>query len=94
MITTKKVPVHTTSDGKTFTEWALAQSHEIGLLLSDKLLPPSAEEAIDAILKHREALVDILTTTPNSLPKARAIHGGKKPRKAKSGEATPTETTP
>ena len=33
---------------------------------------------------NSERIIDILTTTPASKPKARAINGGRKPRKAKT----------
>jgi len=33
------------------------------------------------LLKHKDLLIDVLTTTPNSKPKARSTHGGTKNRK-------------
>ena len=63
-----------------------AQRHEILNLLS------CTEEVAGAIMDHSEQIVDILTTTAASKPKARAINGGRKPRKAKSAVATESTT--
>jgi hypothetical protein len=41
------------------------------------------------MVDNADVIVDILTTTGASRPKARAIHGGRKPRKAKEAAATP-----
>lgn len=36
------------------------------------------------IMDNADRIMDILTMTPSSKPKARAINGGRKPRKAKT----------
>jgi hypothetical protein len=43
------------------------------------------------ILEKQDLILDILTMTPNSKPKARAINGGRKPRKTKPESKTPAE---
>ena len=44
----------------------------------------SAEKIAEVIMINSERIIDILTMTPASKPKARAINGGRKPRKAKT----------
>lgn len=78
-----------TSDGMTFAELADAQAHEIDILFAG--INPTA----NAIVDKSKQIVDILTTGPNSRPSARAVNGGRKPRKAKANPApapAPTET--
>lgn len=41
----------------------------------------------DWIIENKEAIVDILTTTPNSKPSARKINGGTKRRKVAAMDA-------
>src|SRR5687768_5076011 len=63
-----------------------AQKHEIGLLLTNSDVATGQElhnEIVDYLFSVRDKLVDILTTKPNSIPKARAVNGGRKPRKPK-----------
>lgn len=48
------------------------------------------QKAIQVILDHANAVVDILTTTSTSKPKARKIHGGTKTRK----QVQPEQKTP
>lgn len=82
---------------KTFATLAEAQHHEL-----EQLLAPQGEidwktEAAAGgpaywaarIVDNRDAVVDILTTGPNSKPRARSIHGGKKVRKAKDQTPVP-----
>lgn len=51
------------------------------------LFPPDstpvalAEYVADTLVAQSAAVIDILTTTQTSLPKARAVNGGRKPRK-------------
>ena len=77
------------SDGNVFATLKCAQEHELVLLLTPEIeailaagapnVPPIA--AARAITKHADKVVDILTTTAKSRPKARRAHGGRKPRK-------------
>lgn len=71
-----------TSDGETFATIELAQRHELDLLIGDKVPDASVDEMINVLMANAEKVVDILTTKPNSRPKARKAHGGTKPRKA------------
>lgn len=65
-----------------------AQKYEIQQLFAAKVQDQPLEsdgvrEAFSKwILENREAILDILTTTKSSKPKARKIHGGTKVRKA------------
>ena len=43
------------------------------------------------IINNRDLFLDILTTTPNSKPKARAVHGGTKNRKKTCGVGVITD---
>lgn len=73
-----------TSDNKVFADIALAQAHEIELLLLEAELEPKMVPGFaSAIVDAREKVVDVLTTTATSKTKARAVNGGRKPRKAK-----------
>jgi hypothetical protein len=79
-----------TEDGKTFGTIEEAQLHEITELIqrlrqtnSDGTAKhESTPSAIAAhLIKNKDILIDVLTTTPNSKPKARSSHGGTKSRK-------------
>lgn len=72
-----------TSSGAVFKTIEEAQREELRLTLTtDEFIP--AKGLFDILLERREQIVDILTMTPTSKPKARAIHGGRKPRKKES----------
>lgn len=81
-----------TSDGQVFGSIEAAQEHEIFIALELKDNPTGGALA-KAILDKKSVLVDILTTTPNSKPKARSIHGGKKVRKSVVTDATASVTS-
>jgi hypothetical protein len=66
-----------------FTSLEQAQEHELALLVGATAAP--------IILKEKERILNILTTTPNSKPKARKINGGRKPRSAKPVTNQPSE---
>jgi len=94
-----------TADGQVFGSVEDAQKHEISKLIeklretsSDgKALHESTPFAIAAhIITNKDILIDILTTTPNSKPKARTTHGGTKNRKktlVTDASASTTSTT-
>ncbi len=73
------------SDGNVFSSLTLAQKHELGKLIKDTVgqsvenLSPTS--AADIIVAHADKVIDILTTTATSRPKARKANGGRKPRK-------------
>ena len=64
-----------------------AQRAELVKLFTGKIGAEALEAVASFIVAQREEVVDILTTTPDSRPKARKIHGGKKERKAKAPAA-------
>ncbi len=88
-----------TSDLKLFGSIEEAQSHEVDILLSTNnemiaelhsVLKVGSIGISDMfpilakyIINNRDLFLDILTTTPNSKPKARAVHGGTKKRHSK-----------
>lgn len=80
-----------TSDGKIFANINQAKKEEILLELygnSGVSAPDLAKEMAEMIVAKSDTIVDILTTTSTSKVKARAIHGGRKPRKTKSDTAS------
>lgn len=69
-----------TGDGQVFGSIEDAQVHEIETIFQKNPFT-TAKEAASIVLKNKTILIDVLTTTPNSKPKARASHGGTKNRK-------------
>jgi hypothetical protein len=71
-----------TTDGKVFGSIEEAQTHELIQVFSPICGQyKSADDVAKMILDKKEFILDVLTTTPNSKPKARAINGGRKSRK-------------
>lgn len=91
-----KVNAYQSSDGTAHSSLEEAQRHELKNLLAEKIGWVIGSEDLDkattAVIKNAEAIIDILTTTPNSKPKARKINGGTKKRK--KGEQLQTEPLP
>jgi hypothetical protein len=87
-----------TGDGQIFGTIEEAQHHELVLALTKIQLPNglpskgvvSLEDVAALVLNGKDVLIDILTTTPNSKPKARSVNGGTKKRKAVVTDATAT----
>jgi hypothetical protein len=69
-----------TADGQVFGSIEDAQMHEVEVLF-EKNPFETPKDAASIVIKNKTVLIDILTTTPNSKPKARATHGGTKSRK-------------
>jgi len=74
-----------TADGEVFATIDEAKRHELELALAKINLngAPMSQHLGDVallILTAQEDIIDILTMTPNSKPKARSIHGGTKKR--------------
>ena len=69
-----------TADGQVFGSIEEAQTHEITRIFEKNPFTTAAEAAA-IVLKNKTILIDILTTTPSSKPKARTTHGGTKNRK-------------
>ena len=86
----ERVTAYKSSDGKTFESLNEVQVHEIDIVLraGGKLEEPMCARAANDVVVNREKILDILTTTERSKPKARAINGGKKSRKPKTEMAT------
>ena len=76
-----------TADGQVFGTIEKAQIHEIKSLFSksfpdtERMDDIAREEIAHFLMDNKDILIDVLTTTPNSKPKARATHGGTKTRK-------------
>lgn len=64
-----------TEDNKIFATIEEAQIHELEVALS------LDSDIVKQIVDNKDAVMDILTTTKNSKPKARKINGGNKKRK-------------
>jgi len=87
MIEFKKCPV---IDGKAFASIEEAQKYELEALLAAadfKFTPATQSDVANFLLTNRGRLLDIITTSDSSRPKARKLHGGTKKRKAAT--ATP-----
>lgn len=72
-----------TGDGQVFGSIEEAQIHELKsviLQLKSIMDGPVTTELATHILKNKTMVIDVLTTTPNSKPKARSSHGGTKNR--------------
>ena len=86
-----------TTDGETHASLEEAKRHELVNIFLGQQLPESdqakqdADNAAQTVLDAADKIVDILTTTATSKPRARKINGGSKPRKTKT---PPTPTTP
>ena len=85
-----------TDDGQLFGSIEEAQIHEIeNIFIKDLSLKDpfsTAKEAAYVIVKHKTVVIDALTTTPNSKPKARKINGGTKTRTSKKTIITDAAT--
>jgi hypothetical protein len=85
-----------TTDNEVFATIEEAKRHELILALKKINLPEGAEISLDdvatLVLTAQEEIVDILTMTPNSKPKARKLHGGTKVR-GKKGVITDATTS-
>jgi uncharacterized protein (DUF488 family) len=72
-----------TADGQVFGSIEDAQIHEIEVLFEKNPFETPADAA-KIVLKNKTILIDVLTTTPSSKPKARTTHGGTKNRNKKT----------
>lgn len=77
-----------TTDGEVFATIEEAKRHELILALQTIKIPEASNISLDdvatLVLTVQEEVVDILTMTPNSKPKARKLHGGTKVRGKKT----------
>lgn len=83
----ERTQAYKTQDGTTHPDLASAQRHELTALLGQRVpgaMPPQDEKEYAAMIVANAAkVVDILSTTPTSKPRARRINGGTKKRKEK-----------
>lgn len=63
-----------------------AQQQALGKLLAPELGPDGITATADAILKHKDEIVNVLTMTEKALPRARKVNGGTKRRKTTATE--------
>lgn len=78
------------SDGTIVATLAEAQETELTILFNESFSDGSMSVACaKAVLKNAPAVLDILTTTPTSKPKARKVNGGTKKRTPKTEPETP-----
>ena len=73
-----------TTDDQVFATIEEAQIHELKIVLHESEVITTdgfLDIVAEILLKNKDTIIDILTTAPNSKPKARAIHGGTKKRK-------------
>lgn len=87
-ISFQRLPV--ASDGKSYPTLEAAQAAEIAALLVQNRDPNETDLSLFScatlIVKLKAAVIDILTTSENSRPTARKLHGGAKKRRAKAPE--------
>lgn len=66
---------------KVYSTLEQAQTAELAAILSELITDNlSAETAARHLTENRERVLDILTTTDKSRPRARKVNGGRKPR--------------
>lgn len=75
-----KILAFTDSQGNTYGTLEAAQKAELKHLLDSEI-------DADVIIKNKDKIIDILTTTPTSKPRARKINGATRARKPKRHEA-------
>lgn len=82
------------SDGKCYPTLREAVISELAAIIAgwEVGIQDKAVTIAECMFANAPEVVDILTTTQTSRPKARAIHGAKKPRKPKSPEQNQAQT--
>lgn len=77
-----------TADGEVFATIEEAKRHELVIALKKINIPQGANVSMDdvatLVLTAQDEIIDILTMSPNSKPKARKLHGGTKVRGKKT----------
>lgn len=88
MITKNTVTLFTATDGSKHEDLDEAKLASVKKLLAEAKVLSFSDNELTAkhLLASAPQLLDILTTTPTSLPRARKANGGKKPRKSKQIE--------
>lgn len=79
----ERIQAYKASDGTVFASMEDVQIHALNLLLTPEGEPTSVAVAAlsKLVVSSRDKVLDILTTGPKALPKARAINGGTKKKK-------------
>jgi len=82
---------YATSDGKTFSDINEAKQHELANLFRGEAGPEgtvlSGESLLKLMIKESAKIIDILSTTATSRPRARKSHGAsRKPKSATVAE--------
>lgn len=78
-----RISAFTASDGKTVATIEEAQIHELTILLGD-VSGMNREDLAKMILREKDKIIDVLTTTTKSKTRERSINGGKKSRLPKT----------
>src|SRR5262245_6898197 len=83
------------SDGNTFATLELAQQHELEALMAEQKFggAESLPQRARFIIENRERVMDILTTTKSSRPRARKINKTKAPKPAAPAPASRKATS-
>lgn len=94
-----KIQGYKSSDGKMHASIEDAQASELFEIVVEvhrdsgiPIVDTDAKLIVDGLMRHRDKIIDILTTTPSSKPKARAINGGRKKRAARNEQTTMFQT--
>lgn len=88
-----KIMSFQTSDGEIHASIEKAQNHVLEKILMSKGTADSAKIA-SIILENKDEVIDCLTMTASSKPKARKVNGGTKkrsPKKSATGELSESE---
>lgn len=87
----ERVSAFKTTDGQTFSSVGEAQRHALLLLIPDgqRGNPVNPDYLAELMVNEAAKVVDILTTTERSLPRARKVNGGTKKRTPKAQTANP-----
>lgn len=84
----EKTAAYKTSDGSTHLTLEQAQVHELDLLITEKC-SDRLEKLPSVLVQCSDRVIDILSTTPTSKPRARRINGGTKKRAPRTETSTP-----
>jgi len=82
---------YATSDGRTFTLLREAQKHELEQLCQEH--GGESADTLDVILAHAATVINILSTTASSRPKARKANGATRKRPTRVDPMAATQAT-
>ena len=75
----ERIQAYKASDGTVFASLDDVQRHDLAAMITDDGML-TAERVASTFVANRDKVLDILTTGPKALPKARKINGGTKKR--------------